>query len=187
MILPTSPTRLWLLSFWLVISLLMGTAIGVLLWILISPVWSLIGPVLSALLGITGLMRPRLVTRPYKIWNGIAKKFTRIARLCVAGACFYIIFIAVGRTGANIGLTPPDGNTKTLWFSRSATAGRVDVYEPKATGKESTQTSWIKAFISWAIESRNVWACCLLPFLLLLRTHETEEQSSFPKHIYTLY
>ena len=107
MILPSSPTRLWLLSFWLVISLLMGTVIGVLLWILISPVWSLIGPILSTLLGITGLVRPGLVNWPYKIWNGMAKRITPIVRLCVAGACFYVIFIAVGRTGANIGLTPP--------------------------------------------------------------------------------
>lgn len=187
MILPSSPNRLWLLSFWLVISLLVGITTGIFLWVVASPAWSGLGVILTAALGIAGLSRPAIVRKPYEVWNGLAGSFIRFARLWVAGTCFHIIFVAVGWTGTALSLKRPGGDTKSFWMPRDTLAPSAYVYEHKTTAKGSTQRGWVHAFVSWGVRSRNLWACCLLPFLILLRALETEEKSSFPSNIYTLY
>lgn len=186
MILPSSPNRLWLLSFWLVICLLTGIAAGILLWVFASPGWSGLGLTLAAIFGVAGLLRPKMVTMPYEIWNGLANRFVRFARVWVAGTCFYIIFVAVGKVGAALNLERSD-DTKSFWVSRDTAAPGAYVYEHKTTAKGSTQHGWMYTFVSWAVGSSNSWTCCLLPFLVLMRALEAEEKSSFPSNIYTLY
>jgi hypothetical protein len=187
MILPSSPNRLWLLSFWLAISLLVGIAVGIVLWVLASPAWSGLGVILTATLAMTGLLRPKVVTRPYELWNKLAGSYTRFARLWVARTCFYIIFVAVGWTGAALRLTHPSGDTKSFWMPRDTLPPEAYVYGHKKTPEGLTQRGWIYTLVSWAVGSRNLWACCLLPFLILLRALETEEKRNFPSNIYTLY
>lgn len=187
MILPSSPNRLWLLSFWLAICLLAGMTTGIALWVLASPAWSGLGLILTAALAMMGLLRPILVAWPYKVWNGLAGSYTRLARMWVAKTCFYIIFGAVGRTGAALSLTRPTSVTESYWVPRDTLPSKTYVHEYKKMTEGSTRSSWIRTFVSWAVGSRNLWACCLLPFLILLRALETEEKRSFPSNIYTLY
>lgn len=184
--LPASPNRLWLLSFWLVISSIIGLAVGMLSSLLLSPSWFLLGVSAALVLAVAGLRRPRKLSGPYEFWNGLASKFAYFARLWIMGVCFYVTFFAVGQTGASLRLTRPNSDAKSFWLSRESLAPSA-YCQYGASTKGSTPRGWISSFFSWAVGSKNLWACCLLPFLIALRMFETEEESSFPSSIYTLY
>lgn len=187
MTLPASPNRLWQLSFWLVVSSCIGLILAALLWIVVSLPWAGLGLIAGLLLGGAGLLRPRKLSIPYKFWNGLAKKFAHFGQVWVAGVCFYTVFAAVGRTGASLSLARPGSGTKSLWTPRETQAPSTYIYSQKKMFKGSTQRGWVSSFGSWAAESRNLWAVCLLPFLLLLKALDTEQESEFPSDIYTLY
>lgn len=187
MMLPTSPNRIWLLSFWLIVSLLAGLTTGILLWVLVAPLWSGLGVILAAALAVIGLLRPQVIVRPYEVWNRLAGRFADFARLWVVGICFYTIFVAVGRTGAALKLARPGAETKSFWVSRETLAPSAYIYQYKPAARGTTQRRWIFNYLAWAVRSGNPWACCLLPFFILLRAFEIEEEGSFPSNIYTLY
>ena len=186
MILPSSPNRLWLLSFWLNISFLIGALIGALSWTLISPPRFGLAIGLFLVLALPALLRPQIVSALYIAWNKLAREFARCARLWLMGICFYIIFFVVGRSGSSLRLTSP-GSGMSLWVPRATLEPTAYVSQYDATTGGSIQQGWISIFLSWAVRSGNLWACCLLPFFILLRAFETEEESSFPTNIYTLY
>lgn len=187
MTLPSPPNLLWWLSFLLVISLCAGLIVGALLWILASPPWSGLGVILALLLVAVGLLKRRKLSRPYAAWNSLARKVAQVAQLWVEGVCFYTVFLAVGRTGAPLRLARPESGTESLWTSRETLAPGAYIYHQAAKGEGLARRSWILGFVSWAVGSRNVWVCCLLPFLVLLKALDTEEESEFPDSIYTLY
>lgn len=187
MTLPASPNRSWLLSFWLAMSLCIGLITGALSWILISPAWAGCGVLVALALAMSGVLRPQLLVGPYRFWNRLAVKFAGFAQMCVTGICFYIVFVAVGRTGASLGLAHPNSNSESLWTPRETLVSSAYISHDRATSKGLRQRGWFDTFLPWAIRSGNVWACCLLPFLILLRTLETGEESGFPSNTYTLY
>ena len=49
------------------------------------------------------------------------------------------------------------------------------------------QKHWIYSFIKWAKKPHHLWAFSLLPFILLFRVLQTDQKSSFPSSMYTLY
>jgi hypothetical protein len=184
---PYPPRRAWLTSFGLVMSLVGGLLIGALLSLRISPGWFIVGIVVALLLSLPGLLWPQTVSIPYRAWNKLAYAFAHLARLWLTGVCFYIVFVAVGRLGSSLKLdrSSADGS---LWVSRE-TSVPVTYGSPHGIIRaKSSRRGWVSAFVSWALQSGNGWACCLLPFLLLLSVLEGEqEESVLPTHTYTLF
>lgn len=188
MTLPNSPNRIWLLSFWLAMSLLLGLIIGVLFWTLISPGWSVLGAVFALMLALGGVMRPPAITRPYSVWNSLADHFAHFARKWVTRVCFYTVFLGVGYTGTAIETARPTSDTISFWVRRETLPPSVYAIQHKTTEAGATQRSWIFSYLSWAVGSKsNLWACFLLPFFIVLRALDVEEENSFPSNIYTLY
>jgi hypothetical protein len=175
------------MSFGLVMSLVSGLLIGALLSLRISSGWFVVGIVVALMLSLPGLLWPQIVSIPYRAWNKLAYAFAHLARLWLTGVCFYIVFVAVGRLGSSLKLARLTAD-ESLWVPRET---RV----PAAYGSlhgiiraESSKRGWISAFVSWAMQSGNGWACCLLPFLMLLSVLEGEqEEGNLPTHTYTLF
>lgn len=187
MTLPSAPNRVWLLSFWSSMSLLIGLITGMLLWMLISPLWSGLGVIVALALAGAGLLILRKLSTPYRAWNSLARRFARFAQSWVAAICFYAVFVAVGRAGASLKLARPDSDKGSLWVSRETLAPSAYPCPYKTTAKGPTQRNWTSTYLSWAVGSGSPWAACLLPFLILLRAFETEAEGDFPSNIYTLY
>jgi hypothetical protein len=185
--LPSSRSRIWLVSFWSALCIVMGLVAGALLWLLMSPLWSTLAIIATSALIAAGALRPQTLSGFYKLWNAVARKFGYAARLWTLGICFFIVFFAVGRAGASLSLERPDSRTASLWQPRNTLAPSSYICQHLDRGQGLTQRSWISAFSSWAAKSGNLWACCVLPLLVLVKALETEEESSFPSNIYTLY
>jgi hypothetical protein len=184
--LPSRPGRIWLVSFWLVISGGTGGLVGVVLALVCTPAWFGLGLLLAGVMAGFGLRWPQIVPKLYQKWNALAYYVAHAACLVLQGLCFYLLFTVVGRMGARLSLDRPDA-TASLWVPRQTLTPAVSMHPYETHGRESTRKSWIVTYIVWALRSGNDWACCLLPFLLLLRAFEPRPTDSFPTSIYTLY
>jgi hypothetical protein len=173
-------------SFWLVISIGLGLLSA---FCIIRPVsiWSFsIGAIVAAVLTFAGTHWPRIVHKPYRLYNVIACQISRYGSLIVMGICFYIVLVAVGRKESTLTLARPLA-LQSLWVSRQPLAR--DAYKnqhPIVTNNPPSQ-SWITAFCSWAVRSGNVWACGLLPLLVLLSLFSDEQDNAVPADLYTLF
>jgi hypothetical protein len=185
---PFPPRRAWLMSFGLVMSLVSGLLIGALLSLRMSPCWFAVGVVVALMLSLPGLLWPQTVSIPYRVWNKLAYEFSRFARLWLTGICFYIVFVTVGRLGSSFKLASLAAD-ESLWVSREISAPAAYGSSHGIIREEPSEEGWVSAFVSWAMQSGNGWACCLLPFLMLLSAFESEQQeeSDLPTHTYTLF
>jgi len=116
----------------------------------------------------------------------MAGYFARCVSLLLMAICYFVIFVAVGLAGARILIAPPV-TIKSIWVPRRTLAPAEYASQYDTETKEVPTENWISAFLGWAKRSGNLWACCLLPFLLLLSYLETGEESSVSGSIYTLY
>ena len=185
-ILPTTPRRAWLMSFWLAICILSGLLFAALTSLLVSPRWFGLGVIVGLGLALPGFLRPQAISILYNVWNRLARTFARAGRLSVMGICFYVILAAVGRTGSSLRLDRPTAG-KSLWVPRTTLAPRAYPHQYDNTTKDPRQRGWIATFLSWARESGNWWALPLLPFLVLLSTLDEDTHKIFPANIYTLF
>jgi hypothetical protein len=180
------PQRSVLVSFWLVLNLAGGLLIGTLASLCLSPGWFVSGGVFAAVMAVPGLLRPQIVSLPYRAWNKLARGFARAARFWVTGICYHSIFVAVGQTGSAVKLIRPTPH-ESLWVSRRAFA-RQRYPHPDGIAQELPQRSWISAYCSWAGQSGNFWAISVLPFIIVLAFFEVDEQqNTLPADIYTLF
>jgi hypothetical protein len=187
LILPASPRRAWLMSFWLVSSAASGVFVGLLSALLIAPAWIGTGVILAIAMAVPGLLWPRFVSQPYQAWNRLARYFARCARLALMGICYFVIFVAVGRAGSSLQLRRRSA-TPSLWLPRGTLASAAYFYQYDATAKGRPQTGWLRSYLSWALGSGNLWAVCLVPFLLLLKPLQADQDGSrFLTNIYTLF
>jgi len=145
------------------------------------------GVLVALVLASPGLLWPQTVSIPYRVWNKLAREFTRCARLWLTCICFYTTFVAVGRLGSSLRLARPTAEV-TLWVTRQTGTSAPYGIPHGAVTAEARQGSWVSAFVSWAVQSCNGWACYLLPFMALLSVLEPEvENGDVPANIYTLY
>ena len=185
-ILPSQPRRIELISFWLAFSISFALLISILLWLLSFPLWFGVGAILGLGPALFGILRPASVSLPYGFWNRMAGYFARRARVLIMGICYFVIFVTVGLAGSRILIAPPVA-IKSIWVPRRTLAPAEYASQHDSETKEAPAENWIFAFLSWAKRSGNLWACCLLPFLVLLSYFETDEESSVSGSIYTLY
>jgi hypothetical protein len=186
-VLPSPPRRAWLMSFWLVSSAVSGVLVGILSALLVAPVWIGTGVILALLMAVPGFLWPQFVSRPYQVWNRLARYFARRACLVLMGICYFVIFVAVGRAGSSLQIHRPTLST-SLWLPRGTLKPAAYFHQYDATAKGLPQTGWMRSYLSWALGSRNVWAVCLVPFLLLLKFLQVDQKdSSSLTNIYTLF
>jgi len=180
--LPLSPRRSWLQAFWLVVVFAPGSLIALLadgsprLYILLG----------TSVAGVAwfGLRIPQVVIFVYRIWNRAARIFAKCATDWTMAVCFYIVFLAVGRAGSALSLTPNAPN-KSTWIPRSA--GPLDA---SLSPENASAPGWIRACALWAARTSNEWTYFLIPFFVLLSAlgNEGEEEEALaPVGIYTLF
>jgi len=154
---------------------------------MLSPRWIALGGVLTLVLAFPGLLRPQIVSIPYLAWNKLAREFARCSRILVMGICYYVIFAAVGRAGSKLMLSRPL-SSRSLWIPLEALSPAAYVNQYSVIKDNSPGEGWISTYLLWAVRSGNLWACCLLPFLLLLSALESDQNTSeFPTSTYTLF
>jgi len=186
--LPSSPTAVWLRSFWLVMSLSSGLLVGALAALFFSAPWFTPGIIAALGLALPGLMWPQSVSMPYRAWNKLAYLYTRYASNGLLLIWFYLVFRAVGHSGSSsLRLVRPLA-AKSLWVPREVQTVTPSHGSQHTTIEEALHRSWVSAFLTWATSTSNWWAYCLLPFFMLLAPLVREhEDSPSPVDTYPLF
>jgi len=186
--LPFPPRRARLIIFWLAMSLGGGLAVATFCMLLLSRNGSAVGATAALILALPGLIRPQIAYMPYKAWNKLARLFGRGARFCLMAICFYLVCSAIRRTGPWLRLARPKPD-ESQWLPWGG------YYSVDAKGRlhgivveDSIPEGWSRAFLTSIDRLNRWWVYCLLPFFVLIRLLEGEdEQSDAPTSIYTLY
>lgn len=186
LMLPSRPRRAWLTSFWLVIAFLGGSVIGVILVILKSAVWFGVGIMIGALIAMPGLLWPQSISILYEKWHKLSEFYARATRVVVKGACFYLVFAACGLVGSTLRLTRPSTG-QSMWQPRATHEPSTYLQQYETATKGSLHKGWKRSYVSWAVSSGNLWAVCLLPWLMLVAALDTDEQEGTPSTLYTLF
>ncbi len=186
-VLPSPPRRTRLISFWLVSSAASGGLVGILSALLVAPVWSGTGIVLALAMGVSGFLWPQFISRPYQVWNRLARYFASGASLVLMGVCYFVIFVVVGRVGSSLQILRPTSSS-SLWLPRETLTPAAYFHQYDVMVNGFPPTGWVRSYFSWALGSGNVWAVCLIPFLLLLKSLQVDQKgSSSLSNIYTLF
>ena len=187
MTLPVPLHRARLMSFWLVLCVACAILFGGIAWSCCSLGWSAVVVVVMLGCAIIGLWSPRLIFRPYRLWNKLATILAYYARLWLMGICFYLVFVAVGQTGSSFPLGGPQ-TVSSRWVKRAPQVSSAPERGAGQTIEVSPRQSWVRDFYTWTMKTGNWWALCLLPCLFVLALLESEEEeSAFPASIYTLF
>ncbi len=184
--LPFPPRRAWLRSFGLAIALLAASVFGGILSLLISPLWIVAGLIMGLLLAMPALVYPQILAPPYRVVNGLAHLYMRVARIIIKGICFYVIILPIGRVESLLRLSR-SGPPRSLWtpWGKDRSVNALQEYE--VTSGDHPLTRWKYVYISWAVRSGNYWTLAVLPFLILLGALDGDEETISPSNIYTLF
>ena len=168
-------------------SLSIGLLVGIVLWLIVSPVWSALGVAVVLLLSLSALLQPQMVSPLYGSWNRLALLYAKYARALILLIMFYTLFALIGRFGKSLRLESSI-SMNSLWEPLEMNIQTGYGSSPGVFVEESIDRSWISRLISWATGSRNWWVYSLLPFFILLSALEGDrDDSAFPSSIYTLY
>jgi hypothetical protein len=182
--LPVKPRRALLRSFCLAGS---STALMVLLLLLGFSHQFVMAGAAVVLLAVIGIISPTTMIIPYRGWNKCAEYYARVARHYFSVLCFHLIVRLVGRTALTAQFIWPN-HSASFWVPRSTLGS--DCYSSQHEGPDTASAcaSWIITFLLWARGTSNLWAICLLPFLVLLGSVTPEEEKgSRSSDIYTLF
>ncbi len=179
--LPPKPDAVELTVLWISLSTVAVTVVGLATYPSILPM--LTGAGLAALIG---CRYPSVMKSVYDLWRALTRFYIRLSRLWSIGVCFYVILGITGSTRANLLLQRPP-KTSSLWAIWKTPEAELYA-KPTAISKTQNQNGyWLTSFLDWAKHPSHVWAYSLLPFVILLRIVEGEQQKQFPTNIYTLY
>jgi hypothetical protein len=173
-------------GFMVIIGILIGVSLGISLSLLGVGRPFGWGALVALLLILSGYLAPRFARLVYRVWNRAALEFARYASVLLIGICFYVVMVAVGKTGSTLKLARL-GSTESMWVPRNTLAANSYRHQHALDFGESTHRSWISSFSSWAFRSGNFWSCFLLPFLIVLPTFDVPRNEAVPTDIYTLY
>lgn len=171
------PRRAHLIGFWLVITTIGWLGVTALLLAgglaRLVPIATAAALVLAAL----GVVRPRATRHVYRAWNIAARAYAAVARAIILRGCFHLVFGAIGLAGSR--LDTGREARESMWIERPALA-EIGPDGPAGHG-------WILGFVRWAGRSSNVWAVCLVPFLVLIRVFAPDGGGEPPASMYTLF
>ena len=183
-LLPPTPQRVWLRSFWaagcLVGAMLVGT-----LACLYGATWLSLAAVIVILFA-AGMIAPHWLVWLYRAWNKLARLYARYAERLVLRIAFTTVCVPAGWAGSRIQVRRPPSEG-SLWLARKKQTS-ID-RSSQAQGKKDKPTeTWVARYIAWARQSREIWRLALLPFLIVLAAlHSSEQESTVPENIYTLF
>jgi hypothetical protein len=185
--LPFPPRRIWLRSFWGVFAFSCGLLCSFMLsryGVAFSCGWAAL---LTLTLGAAGFCWPQLIVKLYSLWNSLILFMRQGLRWAVLGICYYVVILAVGRTGSCLQLVRP-APTVSLWRPRGTLAPHAYAHQYVPPSPSPEHHGWIRTYITWAKRSHNLWAVCLLPLLLVLTVVVPDQSTKrFPANIYTLF
>jgi hypothetical protein len=147
--------------------------------------WSL-AAALGFVVSLAGLVRPKIMSWPYRVWNKLAVEFGRCASLAVMFVLFYVVLATVGRSGSSLGLARPV-SAESLWVPRRSLPPDAYKAQHSQASRPRQKDRHFSPFVSWAIQSGNFWARALLPFIFLLAVLGDAEDQQVPTEIYTLF
>ena len=139
-------------------------------------------------LSILGLIYPRLLRIPYRIWNKSAKLYARFAQISLMAIVYYLVVRTMGLTALSDQFTSgPSLSSSSGWVPRQPIS--IPAYESQyeASDPLSLQAPWTVGFVSWAWRTGNLWTVCLLPFLVFVSILEPEKDAEQVSGIYTLF
>jgi hypothetical protein len=186
MLLPTTPRRVYLQSFWLIVCLTVALCLAGALAFHVDALWVGGGLVLVGLVGVVGFQVPAIAAGPYKLWAGTVDLYCRGARLAVKVACFFIVFVLVGRTKSGLRFDRPHAGS-SVWQRRDTLSANTYRQESESEDASAGSTTWLSSYAAWCRASGNRWALLLLPYLFLLNLLEPEQDRTLPANIYTLF
>lgn len=176
MVLPKSPSILWLLSFWLAATTVLTSLVtGLVAWYGGLNAWMLVSVLLiGAAVTLAGAVKVPALAACYAAWNRQASRCSNLLRTIIVHVCYFIVLTPLRLIGSRFA---PEG-ASFRW---------TDAVFPPLDSRPSRSIGWIRRYLVWARETSNLWALSLLPFLLLLRTVETDRAHSLSDRLYTLF
>ncbi len=183
-LLPTTPRRATLRSFCLVCCLVGAACFGVVLPARADI--ALCGIVAIVFIGSIGWVFPKLVNRPYRIWNGFARCYAGIAERTILRICYATVMIPAGWTETALRLRRP-ASAESLWTPRASLSASSYQQLHSYPCSETRDTGWVRRYVAWARSSNQVWVLALLPFLCVLSWLKNDEETVVRESIYTLF
>ena len=183
--LPPEDRRTVVRTFWIVISLILGTALWLVGCWFQAPLPLAIGLTAGTASASLAFVNHEFARRLYRAWNRrFIRPFANTASRFVMGICFFIIFVATGAKGSRFRF---GGHAATTWERRGSLPDNA--YGLPYVSEEGLPQGigWMRAYLCWAIRSGNGWSITLLPFLWFLRLLSYEEKKPFAANIYTLF
>src|SRR5688572_29903273 len=101
-LLPAHPRRAWLRSFWLALSLIWLGFIGIPAMLFGTPFlpWAAV----AVLLCVPVVIRPQIVTLPYRAWNKLSRIYIDLAERLLLKICYFTIVVPTAWTGSRLTL-----------------------------------------------------------------------------------
>jgi hypothetical protein len=137
-------------------------------------------------LSASGMIYPSLLIIPYRIWNKCAKLYARFAQISLMAIAYHFIVRIVGLMALS-GQFKPARSGISAWVPRRTITVLAYDSQYEAPDHLSIHAPWTAGFVSWARRTPNVWAVCLLPFMILVSILEPEEEREQVSDIYTLF
>ena len=181
--LPNTLRRAELRSFCLAVSSIALTAFALMVRFSSATRYAAMATICACCLG---LMFPRLVRIPYRIWNKSAKVFVRCAQYYLLGVVFHTVVRAMSMAVMSVEFCQKSSSSSS-WVQRDSVTPTSYGSLHQMAGESSTRAAWPFTFIGWARQTANVPAMCLLPFLFVLSIFQPEEESEKISDIYTLF
>jgi hypothetical protein len=183
--LPQNDRQIVVRSFWVVISLIGGVGAWLAGWFVQLPYPFALAALVTAALYLFVFWNEPFVHRLYHAWNNrIIIPVARIVGEIIMRLCLFVIFAATGRLGSSLRLEP---DASSIWENRSSLPRDAYILPFPGVGGSTRGRGWIRAYVRWATQSRNMWALSLIPFLALLKALVREERPAVEGSIYTLF
>jgi hypothetical protein len=183
--LPQNDRQIVVRSFWVVISFIGGFAAWLVGWFVRFPYTIALAALIAAALYLFVFWNEPFVRRLYHAWNNrIIIPMARIVGEMIMRFCLFVIFAVTGRLGSRLRVDP---HTSSIWENRNSLPPDAYILPFPGVGGSTQGRGWIRGYVRWAKQSRNVWALALIPFLTLLRIVIREERPAMEGSIYTLF
>lgn len=135
---------------------------------------------------IAGLLYPRLIRIPYRIWNKSSKLYGRYACIYIMAVAFHLIVGLTGNSRFSKQFTGT-GAARSSWVPRPSPDQLVYQSQYQLPDGLTTHARWPVAYLAWAWRTRNIPALFVLPLLVLLSILQPEEECFHASEIYTLF
>ena len=181
---PEQDRRIVHRSFWLLISIGAGVIAGIVGWILHLNFW-MAALIVFAGTGSVAFINEQLLRKLYHAWNNrIIRPLSNITSVIILRICHLLVFTATGKAGSRFWVER-DGTS--LWNRRQNGGNHATELPFAAHAIGKMPAGWVRTYIRWAMQTRNLWAIFLIPFFCLLRMVSTEEPAAAAGNIYTLF